>query len=213
MKCIHCEEGQEVSTFHGSTVCDTCGREKPPELVTSLTPRDWITEPIMHIYSRKKRFKNLLESLLWPAFSQKDNRMVKYLYQFAPFATKKDLLAQIKRSTLSDKRYSSIHFLCKTYVQNYLPPPQVGNIHVVVKRLLNRFGDIEFGFSHLFQNVQFFNYAWLLTQLLKEAKLDNHVNFVKILKCKQRVKYYTTMLTKITNLLDSSDRFHTMIPL
>ena len=135
--------------------------------------------------------------------------MLEYLHPFAPFTSKKHLLARIKKASLSDKRYSSIHFFCKTFVQNYYAPPRITNIHVLVKRMLNRFGDIEFGFSRLFNGIQFFNYAWLLSQLLNEVKLFGYIKFVKSLKCKQRVLYYSDMLTKIKNFLNSSDRFDT----
>ena len=197
-----------MTSFESSTVCTMCGREQKPELLTSMTPRDWITEPITHIYSRKKRFKNLTENLFWPAPSQKDNRMLAHLQPFAPFATKKQLFATIKKSTLSDKRYSSIHFFCKTFVTSYKAPPPLKNIHHVLKQMLNRFGDIEFCFSRLFSGVQFFNYAWLLSHLLKEVGLDNYIQFVKLLKCKQRVMYYDHMLVGIKTFIKSSDRFN-----
>ena len=195
-------------TDQSSTVCKVCGREHPPQLLTSMTPRDWITEPITHIYSRKKRFNNLVENLFWPAPSPKDNRMLEYLDQGSLFPTKKHLFASLKQSTLSDKRYSSIHLFCKTFVQSYTAPTKISNIHDVLKRLLRRFSDIEFTFSRLFPGVQFFNYAWLLSQLLSEIGLDDYVQYVKSLKCKQRVTYYTIMLTEIKDFMKLSDRFH-----
>ena len=135
--------------------------------------------------------------------------MLEYLHPFAPFTSKKQLLARIKKASLSDKRYSSIHFFCKTFVDNYFAPPRIANTYVVVKQMLNRFGDIEFGFSRLFHGIQFFNYAWLLSQLLNEVQLFDYIRFVKSLKCKQRVSYYSDMLTKIKNFLKSSNRFDT----
>ena len=186
--------------------------ETKTQLNTNVTPRDWHTEPLLHIYSRKKRFKLLVENLFWPTPSQKDNRMLAYLAPLSPFLTKQDLLGALKQSTLADKRYCHIHFFCKQFVQDYTPPPAIPNIQQVLRRIMVRFSDIEFCFSRLFIGVQFFNYRYLLSQLLIEFQLTEYIPFVKSLKCKQRLMYYNEMLETIKDYMSQSDRFNSITP-
>lgn len=197
-----------ITTMNANIVCSSCGVLARQQLVSYITPRDWLTDPLMNVYSRKKRFKALTENLFLPHASTKDNKMMAYLTPLAPFPNKDDLLQSLKLSKLGDKRYCSIHYFCKAFVSNYRGPRVLKDVHQVIKILVNRFGDIECVFSRLFPTVQFFNYAWLLSKLLAEFRLNDFIFFVKELKCKQRVTYYSLMLQEIVGLLNSSDSFY-----
>jgi len=205
-----CEQcgGLLITTTNATIVCSECGIVVRVQLLSHITPRDWHTDPLVNVYSRRKRFKALLENLFYPHASRKDNRMMEYLTPLSPFQTKDELLCVIKRSKVSDKRYCTTHYFCKAFVREYTAPPVIENIPHMVKILLNRFSDIECVFSRLFPNVQFFNYAWLLSELLKEFKLIDFREFVKKLKCKQRVTYYSLMLQEIYDLIRNSNRFY-----
>ena len=190
-----------VTTQHATIVCSQCGIVSKSQLLTHITPRDWLTDPLMNIYSRKKRFRNLVDSLFWPTPSAKENKMLAYLTPLAPFPTKTQLLVALKNSRLSDKRYSSMHFFCRTFVQNYDAPTPIQHRSRTMTQLLHRFCDIEFVFMRLFPKIQFFNYAWLLSQLLLELHLNDYVPFVKTLKCKQRLPSSTPLFPALPHLL------------
>ena len=99
-----------ITTEDATIVCSNCGILTKSQLLTHITPRDWLTDPLMNIYSRKKRFKNLVMCLFWPSSSAKENKMLAYLTPLAPFPTQTHLFVALKTSKLPDKRYSSTQF-------------------------------------------------------------------------------------------------------
>ena len=75
--------GYITVTNYGSLVCTECGVERQ-KLAINIVPRDWPTEPLFNVYSRRKRYQNLCESLFFPTPLTKDND--EYLDQLAPFS-------------------------------------------------------------------------------------------------------------------------------
>lgn len=201
--------GNIITSFMNTTICTTCGNESKVILYTHITPRDWNTEKLSNIYSRRKRFKGLLEMLFFPNPVVKDNKMLKYLQRLSPFDNQKKLIDAIKKSRLDDKRYCNLHLFCKLFTKDYDKPLLPDNAILETKLILRQFDDIEFSFTRLFTGIQFINYRWLLGEILIDRKLQQYIPFVKTLKCKQRIKYYTDMLKKINEYIQSSQRFHT----
>ena len=197
-----------VTTEFAHTVCTCCGIVQKRQFKTDITPRNWLTEPLINVYSRKKRFKTLAEALFWPSACAKDCPMIQYLTTKGKFNSKKELLQAIKLSNLPDKRYGKIHLFCKLFCTNYRVPRFTKDLHHVMIILLNQFHNIEFCFSRLFLNIQFFNYRYLLKKLLLKLKLHEYVPFVKTLKCKQRLKYYNLMFDSVYDYMKPLDRFN-----
>ena len=200
-------KGDIILTEFAHTVCTSCGRVQKRHFASDITPRNWLTEPLINVYSRKKRFKTLAEALFWPASCAKDGRMMKYLSRTGRFDSKHELLNAIKQSDIPDKRYGKIHLFCKLFCNDYRVPYGNKDLHHVMITLLSQFHDIEFCFSRLFVNIQFFNYRYLLKKLLLKLKLNEYIPFVKTLKCKQRLKYYDDMLDRVYNFMKPLDRF------
>ena len=201
--------GQLISSPECTQICNYCGAESDVILHTHITPRDWKTEALCNIYSRRKRFKGLLDLLFYPHPAPKDNKMLKYLDRTSLFNNQEALVVAIKKSKLPDKRYCNLHLFCKLYVKDYIKPTVPDNVVFRTTQILRQFDDIEFCFTRLFSGVQFINYRWLLGEILIDHKLTDYLPFVKTLKCKNRVLYYTEMLNKIKAYIQSSERFHT----
>ena len=199
-------DGQLRSTYMcDATICNVCGIQKQV-LLSHIVPRDHKTEPLQNVYSRLKRFKGITEALFRPSPSHKDNKMIEYLSDYEKFNNCEELLCAMKKSKLSDKRYCNLHCFCRLFVNSYKTPQEI-NVEFVMKRLGVRFNDIEFCFLTLFPKIQFFNYRFLLTELLLELNLNDFVQFVKNLKCKIRLAYYHDLLNQIKELTTASDRF------
>ena len=199
--------GSITVTPYGSKVCQKCGVERPM-LSLHIIPRDWPTEPLFNIYSRRKRFQNLAESVFYPTPQTKDNAILEYLDVRAPFECKNHMLNIIKLCPLPDKRYSQIHLMCKLFTKDYEAPRPIKNTQEFIKRLLMKFEDTETAFRHLFPSRQFFNYCWLLSKNLDEYRLHDYKPFVKLLKCKKRNKYYDEMYTEIVAYMKPLDCFN-----
>ena len=201
-----CCMGCITVTTYGSLVCTECGIERP-RLVMNIVPRDWPTEPLFNVYSRRKRFQNLCDSLFFPTPLTKDNDMLAYLDKLAPFECKNHLLNTMKKSVLPDKRYSQLHLFCKLFTKDYTAPRSIVNGRHFIKRLLLKFGDTETAFKRLFTGTQFFNYMWLLQKNLEEFQLPDYAVFVKPLKCKARNKYYEKMYEKLITFMKPLECF------
>ena len=135
--------------------------------------------------------------------------MMAFLDIDAPYATQIELIQSMKRSRLSDKRFCNLHLFCKEFTLAYIPPTTLPNMDFEIQQIMKRFNDIEFGFTRLYCGTQFMNYRWLLSELVIERKLTEYLPFIKTLKCKQRIRYYTDMLQCIKDYINSSNRFYT----
>ena len=195
MNCAHCE-GTQKTTLEGGIVCDTCGREEKPPLITSLTPRDWMTEPIMHIYSRKKRFAHLFDKLCFPAPDAKDEQCLRYL-ETKKLLTFKDLITSLKKSKLKDKRYCSLHTFSRLFVRTYQEPTSLIDVFRTKKVILHDFERVEFAHRKLHTHVPFFNYPWLLQKLLTVRGITRFNRFIKQIKCKRRTQHYEDMFQRL----------------
>lgn len=200
--------GHIIYSFFNTHICDTCGEESKVILYTHITPRDWKTDTLCNIYSRRKRFKGLLDMLFFPTPALKDNQMLCYLDKLSPFENQKELINAIKKSRLPDKRYCNLHLFCRLFTKDYPKPCLPNDVIFETTQILRQFDDTEFAFTRLFSGIQFINYRWLLGEILITRKLEQYIPFVKTLKCKKRIQYYTEMLKKINDYVNSSQRFH-----
>ena len=184
-----------VRTDYNTNVCVGCGTERqcPLTIVQVERPINMCSFPTG--YSRHKRFCKILESVLFPTPSAADNKMLCFLFKKS-FASINDLICAMKSAKLRDKRYSSLHLFTRLFVRSYVAPQQ-RDFYEDKRVIMKSFESIEFGHLSTCPDKQFPNYNWLLTILLDETGLSEHVKFVKNLRCRHRREYYSNQLEEI----------------
>ena len=155
-----------INTTRHTTLCLICGLEKlSPFTQFSMTNNQntYNTHaPLVQVYSRKKRFERLLNSVLQPSPFSGDNKMLEYLATHKPIKDMKSLLALMKKSSSKDKRYSSIHLYTSLFVSDYSKPPTPINLKHIISQMIRCFEDVEFAHRRYFAyGHPFFNYMWI----------------------------------------------------
>jgi len=193
-----CTHSLKFRTEYNTEVCSECGLETRVALtiLQSRPPIDMTPFPCG--YSRSKRFAKLLDGVLFPTPSTADDGMFEFLSRQKKFGLIRDLLKAMRAAKLRDKRYISIHLFAKHFVESYQHPMGTDFKHVRF-RILKAFEAIEFGHLRFSPKQPFFNYGWLLCELLRDFKLEYYVRYVKKLRCKHRKLFYKTLLEKIKN--------------
>jgi len=194
---MRCDCLQVFNTDYCTEVCFECGLEKPISfsLMQSTCPRD--KAPFPTGYSKIKRFTKILDCVLRPTPSPADAQMLQLLSGKPRFDSIPDMMAAMKLGTFRDKRYISLHLFARLFLRDYTTP--VTTDRSVRKRILMQFERIQFGHLRYTPSQQFFNYSWLLSVLLVECGLSEHVKYIKNLRCKHRKQFYTDLLEQIRN--------------
>ena len=203
--CEYCSlSGYRVYTHRNTVVCTMCGLEKGVPFDLRNEPNDWTRNPVMTCYSRRKRFAKLFDNTITAYAEKNDTPMLKFLEDFVlregKFADCDEMIKTIKNAPLHDKRYGSLHVMCKLFMKGYKQPPPPKNLWRVRKRILKRFEDFEFAHKR-YRGDNYFNYRWLLTKLLTELNLTDYLRFVKKLKCPIRCKHYEDMFEELQTKL------------
>lgn len=197
-----CDCSSTFRTDYNTDVCVSCGREVGVGLTIVQTRSPVDMSPFPNGYSKEKRFVKLLDGVLYPTPSAADNGMLEFLYG-KTFESVSDLLAGMRRATLRDKRYISLHLFSRLFVKSYSPPPQP--TRELRRELIREFEQVEFGHRRFCRNSAFFNYAWLLRRFLHEFSLHQHIRFVKQLRCRHRKRSYRQMLAVIRHSYSASE--------
>ena len=198
-----CERGLSVYSTRHTTICNTCGYEKTVPYDLTQQHFDWTKTPVMTCYSRKKRFAKLFDATIAPHGEPNDTQMLKYLSSKNKAGSVDQLLQMVKRSSLRDKRYGSLHLLAKLFLQGYYTPAPPENLWAVRRKILYRFEDFEFAHKR-YRTDNFFNYRWLLAKLLTECGLERFLIYVKLLKCPIRCQHYEEMFAALQDKLKYS---------
>ena len=143
--------------------------------------------PFSQCYSRKKRFREMIENIFFPCFTTLDNILCEKLSNKI-INSVQDLFKIVKHIGVKDKRYGSMHVFAHQFCKEYISPTPVAT-HVV-NNMCQVFSEIELVYTRLFGNVQFFNYSWLIIKFLNVLKLNKYCCYIKPLKCKKRVHVY-----------------------
>ena len=190
-------------TDYSTIVCSKCGIETKVGLKLALPSSDSYNThtPFFIGYSRSKRFETMLNAVFRPTPVKADDQVLEFLFKSAPIHNMGHLFRLLKKNKAKDKRYCSLHLFSKLFVKNY-NAPQVP-LECVHKGIIQRFKDIEF--LHMrYLTGPFFNYCYLLRRFLLYARLEDHVKFVKRLKCPRRCRVYDQMFEKLLNLSRTS---------
>ena len=182
-------------------VCPECGLETKASLDTRNCVQLW-HQPDASLmsthYSRLNRFIRLIDSVILPSTSKKDERMLEYLFKHQnKISTPRTLLHIMHKSKLPNKRYNNFHMFQKLFCVGYVKPKIPDNYFNFKRILIKQFRSIEF--AHRKANMQqFFNYSWLLRFLLEEyTEYQPYLRFIKKIKCKKRSKFYMDMIDEL----------------
>ena len=186
-----------IETEKDTLVCIECGIEVPFLRGCTFSNCGFATRhsPFLSGYSRTKRFRGMVETLLFPTPSNADTKMLKYL-KTQTCKSRTDIITKMAVCHLKDKRFSSIHLFCRLYDPKYKAPVH-GCLFQILKRMVFSFEHIESRFKQTFANVPFINYTFLIRYLLVQLKYTTFLPFVKKLKCKKRRKRYNEMLAEL----------------
>lgn len=180
-------------------VCPGCGIETKKPLDTRSGANHWHDSALLYThYSRLNRFVRLMDSVILPSTTKKDERMLQYLFDHKKeISSVKTLLLSMQRSKLQNKRYNNLHIFHKLFIPNYKANIVPHNYHYFKKHLIRRFRNLEFAHKKL-QLKQFFNYYWLLRYFFKmETEYIPYLRFIKKIKCKKRCQYYERMMDQL----------------
>ena len=186
-----------ITTAYDSKVCIHCGIETTclPDCTGKNVGYSMSHSPFMFGYSRVKRFCSMATCLLFPSASPQDNRMIEYLDKLRhQIKTRGDLDRIIRSSNLRDKRFGSMHFFCRQFVDNYKAPPHFDYLFEMRKRMVFLFERIALSFQKLYPILPFVNYNYLMRYILTECKYVYYLKYVKTLKCKKRRMAYANLL-------------------
>ena len=190
----------------GSMTCRMCGDVTQQRYF--VTGYNAARDPLMlAVYERKKRFRDIMNKMLYPTIDNKDMPMFLYLTEYTKkneqFDTPQEILACMKKSGISDKRYVSLHAFARRFMKGYtVIPVKTHTLSTLFRRYFNM---LESVFYRRFPTNPFFNYNWLLRRLLKLYKYEELIPFVKPIKCPKRDKRYEDMFTSLYKDLQALD--------
>ena len=185
-----------LQTEESSLVCPRCGVE-----TRVLAPCTYLNcgfqmrhSPFQTGYSRSKRFKQMVEMLLFPASANADQKALQLLFENrSTIKCLGHIIHLLSTSKLQDKRFCSLHLFSKLFNPKYKPPRKADLFHIL-ERLKFQFQLIELRYKSLVRNKPFINYTFLIRFLLSKMRLWYYLKFVKKLKCRKRRERYRTML-------------------
>ena len=144
------------------------------------------------VYSRKKRFGKLFDSVFTGCAEPKDEKMLRFLgCHKLEITDMKTLLETIKKAHLPDKRFGSIHLFARIFINTFVAPVFDGDRFELRKRVLLDFENLEFAHLNNTPTVPFFNYRWLLGKILTECGVCQYTRYIKEIKCN---KHYEDIL-------------------
>jgi hypothetical protein len=183
-----CTCGEQKIYESNKTICTSCGLEQP--LLENHDHHESFEDVNTCVYSRRKRFEHLIDSVLYPAFHQKDVPVFKMLKD-KKFKTIGELVTFMRHTPLKDKRFCSIHLFATLTVQKHKtlqPPPYTYRTHLL------RLFDEVLSRHKVYGGKQFFSYPWLLRRLILLTGNTQYEPYIKEIRCKRRRKKYNEML-------------------
>ena len=169
-------------------ICTYCGMEQP--MLENNDHHTSFEDVYTCVYSRRKRFENLVDSIFFPSFHEKDAPVFSTLKD-KKFKSVDELVNFMKRTPLKDKRFCSVHLFSILTVQKHTklqPPPYATKLHLL------RLFDEVLARHKVYGGKQFFSYPWLLRRLLVLTGNTQYDPYIKTIICKRRRKKYNEML-------------------
>ena len=194
---MSCECGSEHFIMtDGFNTCQNCG------VITSqmeyLNGVENYVEPLqMCVYQRKKRFEEMLKKIVYPHPERKDELVLAALHG-RTFDNTEDLITFLKQTGIKDKRYQSIHAFVRLYCKDYKKVNPL--THDQRKRCVRIFEEIEYRFTKHPKKIPFFNYMWVMEQILHHIGVTRFDPYLKKIKCKKRNAYYSELFTTLCTM-------------
>ena len=180
-----------IQTDYHTIVCSVCSEETQFFGFLNVENSSYNQShcPFSKGYCRKKRFGDMLKNLFYPCCSHLDNNVLSQLHGKDILDTEQ-LFQELKLMRIKDKRYGSIHLMTKLFCKEYkyIEPPS----HSLIMYMCKFFEELELLYMRIYPDTQFFNYSWLILKMLHIFELDVFAKYVKPLKCKKRIKWYST---------------------
>jgi hypothetical protein len=194
--CTDCREGRLIETSYHTKLCLFCGLERRSSFSTSNMmyasppPRE-----LPPTYNRSTRFKELLHKILGIESGPKVTDPIwMFLKQLSPFQSPQDIFHNLKKSSLTNKHYNSVHIFTKIFCPTFASPSLPTNIIHIIALLCQRFDDILLMWNQS-TCPTFFSYNYLLEVFLTEHDMTQFLPFLKKLQCpKRREKYKNKVL-------------------
>ena len=211
-KCTYCDCVQLLVSELSTLVCTSCGRES---VVLGITP-EFTSYSQSHciypnqMYDRARRFGNMLDQVILGLRAKSDDKMIEHLHKDAPYKSIGQMLTNMKRSNLRDKRYNSVHLFASLFYESFTSLGIPKEWFQIRKSIINVFKDIEIIHRRLYLNTAFFNYLWLLRELLIIFNLEFYIVYLKKLKCSKRNQSYRDMFDTILQIINAEDRYATI---
>ena len=180
-------------------VCKFCGLQNGIHIECDQTSCGYIQthSPFTNGYSRKKRFSNIVESLIHPTPCKSDRIMLEHFVTNSIKCKVSEIENILRISKLRDKRYHSMHLFSRLFAIDYIAPKRRDTL-LIMRRLMFDFERLEFAFVKQYSNQKpFLNYNWILLHLLKLHKLFEFMKFVKKIKCQKRLEYYQGLVDSL----------------
>ena len=200
--CSSCGDAVLVRSEECSLVCTSCGSENFSDMFeNSMIVGVCNYSQLQNGYSRINRFKNYLYSVLGIHFGPGSNSPI--WQHLKPCETIDDLMKQLSNSPTKNKHYESLHSYAKVFLVNYIPPKPLSLREIDQIRKL--FLDVQYSYAQIYgSKTVFFSYPWLLHTILTALGREDHLCFVKNLKCKKRAAGYLKKFEVcIDHLLDT----------
>lgn len=187
---------ETMTMVDGFLTCTQCG------LTTSqmeyLNGIENYVEPLqLCVYKRKKRFEEMLKKMVYPHPERKDELVLAALFG-RTFENTPALLTFLKKTAIKDKRYQSLHTFARLFCTDY--KTVVALTHYQIKHCVQIFEEIESRFIKHTNKVPFFNYNWLMKNILHFVGVTRFDPYLKRIKCKKRNTYYTDLFTTLSKV-------------
>lgn len=178
-------------------VCEECG------LITAhvLQPckmqlyEDYSKECLIIPYTRLKRFRNLINSIVFGFETTMDRKMIHELKINKANSLRK-IISVMNKSKLVDKRFASLHLFLRCFAPDrvnikYEHIQRFRHKQTAVERLFNR---IENVFN--FEGRMCLNYKFILDVILHDFGFEEFRVFIKPMMCRKRIQKHIDNLNR-----------------
>lgn len=190
-----CKHLKYFESSYYTKICCECGLEVNGYLSIEATYTQNL--PLNMGYSRTKRFRQMLLSIVDPTKHCSMDGRTQVLLGDRKFENVTELLKALKRVKSKNKQYSSLHLYAIRYVNNHISPPAPHKPAINI--IMSEFYKIENGHDHNFRGDQFFSYRWLLEKLLRKHGFSQFCVYVKKLQNAKSIEYYEGMYKTVMN--------------
>ena len=172
-----------------------CGIECDPSKMQLY--EDYKNECLLLPYTRLKRFKNLVDSIVFGFETSLDRKMLSEL-DANNANSLKSIIGILNNSKLVDKRYCSLHLFLNCFA------PKIGVTEITpddIRLYRSKEKEIDRLFKRIEGTITFIgkpciNYKFLLDVILDSFKLDQFRVFIKPMVCKKRIQRHIDLLNE-----------------